>query len=51
MVMDCLGGMQEKMETVIVSSSVFMVDEISKENVDSLCEKVSSNMHCCSSVS
>ena len=49
--MGCLGGMREKMETLIVSSSVFMEDEISQATVDSLFEKVSSIMHCCSSVS
>ena len=36
MVMGCLGGMQDKMETVIVSSSVFMEDESSQATVDSL---------------
>ena len=51
MVMGCLGGMREKMETVIVSSSVFMEDEISQASVDSLFEKVISIMNCCSSVS
>ena len=51
MVMGCLGGMREKMETVIVSLSVFMEDESSQATVDSLFEKVSSIMHCCSSVS
>ena len=39
------------METLIVSSSVFMEDESSQATVDSLFEKVSSIMHCCSSVS
>ena len=51
MVIGCLGGMREKMETLIVSSSVFMEDESSQATVDSLFEKVSSIMHCCSSVS
>ena len=51
MVMGCLGGMQEKLETLIVSSSMFMEDEISQATVDILFEKVSSIMHCCSSVS
>ena len=51
MVMGCLGRMREKMETLIVSSSVFMEDESSQATVDSLFEKVSSIMHCWSSVS
>ena len=49
--MGCLGGMREKMETLIVSSSVFMEDESSQATLDSLFEKVSSIIHCCSSVS